>query len=145
MKLKLSRRFLINNAMMLVPLVGVTGWAVLADTSFYGPIATIGSLGCAACAFGLLWSAHKYESTRLSETGVEQASMKGKVFVAWADVKEVRMYSKAFILESARGTVLVYPKAYEVPEDVSEYVVTHLRKVMQDKGAQVQENDHKFY
>jgi hypothetical protein len=145
MELKLSRRFLINNAMMLVPLVGVTGFGVLADTGFYGPIATMGTLGCAACAFGLLWSAHKYESTRLSEAGVEQATMKGRVFVRWTEVKEMRMYSKAFILESPGGTVLVYPKAYNDPEDVSEYVVTRMRKVMQERGAQVAENDTKFY
>ena len=145
MPLKLSKRFLFNTAVMLVSLVGLTLFAFMSDVGFTGPIAAAGTLACAGCSFGLLWSAHKYQNTRLSDAGVEQATMKGQLFLRWEDIQQVRMYSKSFLLENPRGTVVVYPRAYERPEDVSEYVVTRLRKVMQDRGAQVQGNDKKFY
>ena len=145
MLLKLSKRFLFNTGVLLLSLVVLTLFAFMSDSGFTGPIAAAGILGCAACAFGLLWSAHKYQNTRLSDAGVEQATMKGWLVLRWEDIREVRMYSKAFLLESPRGTVLVYPRAYEQPDDVSEYVVTRLRKVMEERGAQVQENDKKFY
>lgn len=145
MPLKLSTRFLFNTGLLLLSLVGLTVLAFMSETGFTGPIASAGILACAGCAFGLLWSAHKYQNTRLSDAGVEQVTMKGQLFLRWEDIQQVRMYSKSFLLESPRGTVLVYPKAYERPQEVSEYVVTRLRKVMQDRGAQVQENDKKFY
>ena len=64
-------------------------FAVLADTGFTGPIASAGLLACAACSFGLLWSGHKYQSTRLSDEGVQQATLGGLLFLycvaaAWA-------------------------------------------------------------
>lgn len=145
MQLKLSRRYLVNNGILLASMLGLTLFAVLADVGFTGPIATVGLLGCAACSFGLLWSTHKYQSTRVSEAGVEQAGLQGKIFVPWAEVEEVRMYAGAFILESARGKVLIYPRAYEQPEDLSEFVVNHMRKVMQERGARVAEKDTRFF
>lgn len=143
--LKLSRRYLINNGVLLASMVGLTLFAVLADTGFTGPIAIWGLLACAACSFGLLWSGHKYRTTRISEQGVEQATLQGKLFLPWDAVREVRMYAGAFILESPRGKVLVYPKAYEAPEDISDFVIGHLRRVMQDRGAQVAEKDTRFF
>lgn len=145
MPLKLSRRYLFNNGLLLVSMVGLTLFAVLADTGFTGPIASAGLLACAACSFGLLWSGHKYQSTRLSDEGVQQATLGGLLFLRWDAVEEVRMYAGAFILESGRGKVLVYPKAYENPEAVSEFVVDHLRRVMQERGAQVAEQDTRFF
>ncbi len=145
MPLKLSRRYLFSNGLLLVCMVALTLFAVFADTGFTGPIATAGLLACAACSFGLLWSTHKYQSTRLSDAGVEQATLQGRTFFAWSDVKEVRMYAGAFILESPKGKVLVYPKAYENPEDVSEYVVTRMRKVLQERGGHVPEQDTRFF
>lgn len=142
---KLSRRFIINNGLLLGSMMLLTVVVVSAGTDFTGPIAAFGTVACTLSAFGLLWSAHKYQSTRLSEIGVEQATLKGRIFVRWTDMDEVRMYAKAFLLEGKQGTVLVNPKAYEDPEAVSEYVVTRLRKVMQDRGAQVQEGGTKFY
>ena len=145
MKLKLSKRYLFNNGLLLVSMVSLTLFAVFADTGITGGIAIAGLLACAACSFGLLWSAHKYQSTRLSDAGVEQATMQGRAFLAWTDVMEVRMYAGAFILESPKGKVLVYPKAYEHPEDVSEYVVTRMRKVLQERGGHVPEQDTRFF
>jgi hypothetical protein len=145
MPLKLSKRYLFNNGLLLLSMVSLTLFAVFADTGITGGIAIAGLLACAACSFGLLWSAHKYQSTRLSDAGVEQATMQGRAFLAWTDVQEVRMYAGAFILESPKGKVLVYPKAYENPEDVSEYVVTRMRKVLQERGGHVPEQDTRFF
>ena len=137
MKLKLARRFLVSMGMMLASLAGILVVASLSGLDFSGPIAIVGTLASLACASGLLWSIRKYQVTELSEAGVSQLTLNGRIFVPWNDVSEVTMYSGAFILVSPQGKAMIYPKAYEQPEDVSEYVVTHMRKVMQERGAQV--------
>lgn len=142
---KLSRRFILSNGLLLGCMILLTAIGVSAGADFTGPIAVFGTLACGLSAFGLMWSAHKYRTTRLSEIGVEQATMQGRLFVRWTEMSQVRMYGKAYLLEGGQGTVVVYPKAYENPEAVAEYVVARLRRVLQERGAQVQEGDTKFH
>lgn len=137
MPLKLSIAFLIKTGLLLSSIVLLTVFALLSDTGLPPSVATIATLACAGCAWGLLWSAYKYQCTVLSVSGIEQITMKGWMFVRWSEIKEVRMYSKAFLLDGPSGTVLVYPNAYEQPYEVSQYVVEHLRPIIEAKGAQV--------
>jgi len=145
MPLKLSRRFIFSTSLLVLSIVSLTVLALFSDTGLKGSVEAIGGLACAAAVFGLLWSAHKYQGTQLSEAGVEQVTMLGKIFLPWNEVMAVRMYSKAFMLDSMRGTVVVYPKAYERPDEVAEFVVIQMRKVMEERGARVQPNDTKMY
>jgi len=137
MKLILARRFLLSMGAMLVSLVGILLVALLSGLDISSPIAIVGTLLSLGCAAGVAWSVRKYQITELSEAGVSQITLNGLIFVPWDDVSEVTMYSGAFILIAPQGKAMVYPKAYENPEAVSEYVVTHMRRVMEARGARV--------
>ncbi len=137
MKLILARRYLINMGMILVSLVGILAVAFFSGLDVSSPIAIVGTLLSLASALALSWSIRKYQITELSEEGASQLTLNGIVFVPWNDVSEVSMYSGAFILIAPQGKVMIYPKAYEKPEDVSEYVVSHMREVMRARGARV--------
>ena len=138
MNLKLSKAYIVKTLLMLVPLVSLTIYGINAEAGFTGPVVIFSVLACAGTTFTLLWSAHKYQNTRLTEQGVEQATMGGKLFVAWAEVQRIRKYKQSFILESARGSVLVYPAAYEQAAAVNDFMVTHLQRVMNERGARVE-------
>lgn len=144
MKLILARRFLINMGMILASLVGILVVALFSGLDVSSPIAIVGTLLSLACAVALGWSIRKYQLTELSEAGVSQITLNGNIFVPWDDVAEVTMYSGAFILIAAQGKAMVYPKAYENPEDVSEYVVTRMRRVMQARGARIAQQPKTF-
>ena len=131
---KLSRFFLFKTALMLIPLVSLTIYSMRAEVGFSGPVVIVSMLACSAVAFAMLWSAHKYQNTLLTDTGVEQATLSGKLSVRWEEVKRIRMYKKAYLLETARGTVLVYPHAYDNPAAVNDFVVGHLQRAMNDGG-----------
>jgi len=137
MKLILARRFLLSMGAMLVSLVGILLIALLSGLDISSPIAIVGTLLSLGCAAGVAWSVRKYQITELSEAGVSQITLNGLIFVPWDDVSEVTMYSGAFILIAPQGKAMVYPKAYENPEAVSEYVVTHMRRVMEARGARI--------
>jgi hypothetical protein len=137
MKLSLARRYLLNMGMILASLVGVLLVAFFSGLDVSSPIAIVGTLLSLACAVALAWSIRKYQVTELSDEGASQLTLNGIVFVPWNDVSEVNMYSGAFILIAPQGKIIIYPKAYEQPEDVSDCVVTHMRQVMQARGARV--------
>jgi len=137
MKLTLANRFLLSMGAMFASLVGILLVALLSGLDVSSPIAIVGILLSLACAAGLAWSVRKYQITELSETGVSQITMNGRIFVPWDDVTEVTMYSGAFLLIAPKGKAMVYPKAYENPEAVSEYVVSHMRRVMEARGARI--------
>ena len=84
-----------------------------------------------------MWSIHKYQGTELSEAGVTQVTMKGKLFPPWNEVEKLRIFGKAYILDSPRGSVIITPSAYEDPFAVAEYVTSHMRKIMEEQGAKV--------
>jgi hypothetical protein len=137
MKLTLARRFLLTMGAMLTSLVGILLIAFLSGLDFSSPIAISGTLLSLACAAVMVWSVRKYQFTELSEAGVSQITLNGRIFVPWDDVTEVTMYSGAFLLIAPQGKAMVYPKAYENPGAVSEYVVTHMRRVMEARGARI--------
>ena len=141
MKLQLSRFFIIKMSVLIGSMVALTLFAMFANPEgteeVSDTIAVLGSMVAAIFGGGLLWSIHKYQNTHLSEAGVTQVTVKGMLFVPWEEVLQLRMLGGAFILDSARGSVLINPKAYEDPFAVAEYVDVRMRPVMEARGAQV--------
>lgn len=133
MDLKISRRFIINTGAMLFSLLGLTVVTVLASGSFDGPLVAAATAISLLLTSLLLWSVHKYQHTRISDTGVEQPAISGLLRVQWRDVSGVSLYRGAFILDCPGGKLMIYPRAYEQPEQVSDYVVARLKRVFEDR------------
>jgi hypothetical protein len=141
MNLKLSRFFIIKMSLLVASMVVLTLFSLFASPEGAeetgSTIAVMGTLVAAACGGGLLWSIHKYQGTEISDAGVRQVTVRGSLFVPWEDVQALRLFGGAYILDSARGSIIINPKAYEDPFAVAEYVDGHMRKVMEERGAKV--------